>query len=163
MNNKNFLLEKYYRGETSLQEEDQLRSILTSEEKNADSCIFNAFAEEKNEKMPFSIKTARFLSQKPLKIPFYRKKWIQIASGMAACLLIVFGLIFFKKPQQPTAYVIINGVRINDKNLALQYINESFEEEERIINSALAQLYEMNHIEKELTEIANNNINNCQN
>jgi hypothetical protein len=156
--NLQILIEKYYNGETSLDEEAELRKTFSSEKiKNDDpytQLMYNTFAEEKNEKAPsaakiFSPKSKRFL-----------KKWAYFSSGAAACFLIVVSLLFYKYTQANNAYVIINGVRINDENLALQYIKESFEEEERITNMGLEQLYEMGKTENDLNEIANNIINN---
>ena len=164
MKNKNPLLEKYYKGETSLEEENLLKSTILSDEKTTDelytSLLFNAFSDEKKEEAPPSIKTLLFLSQKSKKNDFNLKKWISIATAAAACLAIVFTLFHYNKKQEYEAFVIINGIRINDEKLALQYIKESFEEEERIIQLGLAQLSEMEKIENELNEIANNIINN---
>jgi hypothetical protein len=163
MKNKNALLEKYYKGETSLEEEALLKSTLLSEDKVSDDIyshfLFHAFEEEKKELAPDSVKVFSFLRPKSSKISFYRNKWISIIGGVAACLAIVFTLFHYHNKQEYEAYVIINGVRINDEKLALQYINESIEEEERINKFALAQFYELEKIENELNEIANNIIN----
>jgi hypothetical protein len=158
------LIEKYYKGETSLEEENELRIAFSSEEaKNNDHCtqlIFNAFAEEKAQIIPSTVKLFSPTNKVSTKFSFYCKKWVSITSGAVACLLLVFGLLFYKHTQANNAYVIINGVRINDEKLALQYIIESFEEEERINEIAKTQLQEMERIENELNEIANNILNN---
>jgi DNA primase large subunit len=154
------ILEKYYQGKTSLEEENLLRSILLSEEiskENYDThLLFQTFEEEKKETAPASLKTLSFFPQKSSKISFYNKRWIQIAGAAAACFVIALFIFFSNKTPQYEAYVIINGVRIDDKKLALQYIKESYAEEERITQLGLAQLVEMEKIENKLNEIANN-------
>jgi hypothetical protein len=156
--NLQILIEKYYQGETSLDEEAEMRVAFSSDEiKKEEPCtqlIFNAFVEEKNVRAPSS---AKIFSPKSTK---FLKKWAYLSSGAVACFLIVVSLFFYKYMQANNAYVIINGVRINDEKLALQYIKESFEEEERITNMGLEQLYEMGKTEDELNEIANNIIHN---
>jgi hypothetical protein len=157
------LIEKYYQGKTSLEEEKQLRNSLFSKDiKDADlysHLIFNAFGEEKEEKAPFSTKTLLPTANKPKKFTFYRKKWLYGTSGIAACFVFVVGMYFYKYQQENTAYVIINGVRINDEKLAMQYLNESYMEEKRIMEKCLAPVYEMEKIEKKLDKIAENSIN----
>jgi uncharacterized OsmC-like protein len=63
-------------------------------------------------------------------MPHYRgnfyKKWIYATAGIAACFALVCSLFLRHNNQNYDAYVIINGVRIDDENIALQYINESF-------------------------------------
>ena len=153
------LIEKYYQGETSLEEENMLKSKLSSDETEYDDIstrlLFTAFSEEKNEPAPPSVKTLSFLSKNHKTFSFYRNKWLQLVTGAAACLCIMFGLFYYKHTQANNAYVIINGVRINDEKLALQYIQESFEEEERFNTMALAQLEEMEQIENELNNVEN--------
>jgi hypothetical protein len=143
MKNQKLLIEKYYKGETSLDEENLLKGIAKIEDEDIYTHqMFSTFLEEKKEVSPPSVKIFSPPLSKPRRFTFYRKRWVKIATGTAACLLVAFGLLFYKYEQKNCAYVIINGVRINDEKLALQYINESFEEEERINRMALAQLEE---------------------
>jgi len=164
MKNTKQLLEKYYEGKTSIDEENELKKLLSSKENSAEEIctklMFNTFAEEKKTVAPSSVKLFSPTTTKPTKFSFYNKKWISIITGAVACIAIVFGLFFYKNAQANNAYVIINGVRINDEKLALQYIKASFEEEERIHEIAISQLQEMQKIENELNEIANNIFNN---
>jgi hypothetical protein len=154
MKKQKLLIEKYYKGKTSLEEENLLKNTEeTDDEDIYIRLMFNVFLEEKGETSPPSVKIFSPPLQKPGRFTFFRKQWLRIAAGAAACLLVAFGTFFYKYEQKNCAYVIINGVRINDEKLALQYINESFEEEERINKMALAQLDEMEKIENELNEI----------
>jgi len=163
MKNTKQLLEKYYEGKTSIDEEKELKELLSSKENSAEEVctklMFNAFAEEKTAIAPSHTKLFSPTTKNSTKYSFYNKKWISIVGGAVACVAIIFGLFFYKNTKANNAYVIINGVRINDEKLAQQYIKESFDEEKRIAEIAFAQLKEMEQIEKELNEIANNIIN----
>ena len=138
------LMEKYYRGETSLEEENYLSKRFSTEETKSDTdynrLIFNTFKEEKEETAPICLKTfsplhkGRFFS-------FLSKKWVYITGGMAACLLIALGTIFYQYQQENTAYVIIDGVRINDEQLAIEYVNKQFAEISCQINKGLDALH----------------------
>lgn len=126
------LMDKYYSGETSLEEEKQLRNLLSVEETKGDvhysKLILNAFMEEKTEAAPLSLKNFSPLSGKLPKFRFYRKKWVYFTSGIAASLLFATAMFFYQHQQKYTAYVIIDGVRINDEKLAIEYVNKQFAE-----------------------------------
>jgi hypothetical protein len=154
------LINKYYEGKASLKEENYLRNVLFSEEiEQIDSytkLIFNAFSGEKEENIPSSVKTFSPTGSMAQKFTFSRKKWAYIASGIAACLAFVVGIHIYKYQQENTAYVIINGVRINDKKLAIQYVNDNFSEIDRSIEKGLAPLHEIEKIEDKLNKIVKN-------
>jgi len=153
------LIEKYYKGETSLDEERMLQNILSSDETNADDpyshLIFKTFSEEREELAPSSIKTLPKVMSLQQKSIFNHKKWIYAITGTAACLAIFFGIFSYHNKQQNRAYVIINGVKINDEKLAIQYINDSFKKQDSIMNAALTQLDEMEKIGRKLNNIEN--------
>jgi len=153
------LIEKYYKGETSLDEENRLRDTIDSKDaKSSDQycrLMFDAFSKEKDEAVPSSVKSFTILNHKYQKIAFYRKRWIYIASGIAACFIVVFSMFLYLFKQENNAYVIINGVRINDEKLAIQYINNSFKKEDSIINVALTQLDEIEKIGSQLNSMEN--------
>jgi len=155
------LLDKYYNGETSLEEEELIRNSLSLEETNLDEhysrLIFKTFLEEREETAPSSIKV---LPKMPCCRRIFCKKRIYAAAGIAACFALICNFFLHYHNQNYGAYVIINGVRIDDEDLALQYINESFAESERINNFELAQLYEMQKNENEMNAIADNIFNN---
>jgi len=158
MNIKN-LIEKYYKGETSSEEEKILRDVFSSNETNTDDLysylIFKTFSEEKKEPVPSSIKTLPKMTNSQHKSILNHKKWMYAITGTAACLAIIFGTFFYQNKQKNSAYVIINGVRINDENLAIQYISNSFKKEDSIMNIALTQLEKMEKVESKLNNIEN--------
>jgi hypothetical protein len=150
------LIDKYYSGKTSLDEEKYLRNALSSEETTQDNnynkLIFNTFEEEKTETAPLALKTFSPVTHTPRKFTFYRKKWLYLTSGMAACLLIALGMFFYHQEEKNTAYVIIDGVRINDEQLAIEYVNKQFAEISRKIDESLEPLYKIEEKEREIKE-----------
>jgi hypothetical protein len=153
------LIDKYYSGKTSLEEEEWLRKSLSYEEikhdENHIKQIFDAFEEEKTETTPMSAKTFSPLKDKSQRFTLYHKKWIYITSGIAACLLIVFGTFFYQYKQKNTAYVMIDGVRINDEKLAIEYVNNQFSEISSKIDKSLEPLRNVEKKEKEIKEKLN--------
>jgi len=184
------LIEKYYEGKTSLEDEKYLRNVFANstspqpspKERESSSfggikggasfggvrggqacnddrynqLIFTAFSEEKEEKVPSSVKTFSPTGNIARNVAFFRKKWTYIASGIAACLVFAVGIQIYKYQQENTAYVIINGVRINDEKLAIQYVNDNFSKIDRSIEKGLAPLYEIEKIEDKLNKIIKN-------
>ena len=148
------LIDKYYSGETSLEEEKKLRNALSCEETKQEDIynklIFNALEEEKAETSPLSLKTFSLLENKSRKFTLYRK-WLYITSGIAACLLVVFGTFFYQN-KKDTAYVMINGIRINDEKLAIEYVNKQFSEISCGINEGLEPLRKVEENEKAIKE-----------
>ena len=123
------LIDKYFHGETSLEEERKLRDFLVSndldDEWQTEQMLFDAFQEEKNEKAKMD--DLPIISQKILDISKKRKKnirrWIALATGIAASFLLVITLAIGMQPKQE-GYVIVNGKRINDPKLAARYIEQ---------------------------------------
>jgi len=164
--NINHLLEKYYKGETSLEEEKFLRNTLSFEEAQTEdsysSLIFKTFNEEREAAAPTTLKSlykTRYCKRKS----GYYKKWIYAAASIAACLAVVFtiGLHYLNQHDYST-YIIINGVRYNDEKLAKEYLNKICEEEEHIEEMVVTQLDEMCQMENELYNVENQ-INNIIN
>ena len=154
------LIDKYYEGKTSLEDENYLRNVFFSNEIEQNDIysklLFTAFSEEKEEKVPSSVKTFSPTGNIARNVAFFRKKWTYIASGIAACLVFAVGIQIYKYQQENTAYVIINGVRINDEKLAIQYVNDNFSKIDRSIEKGLAPLYEIEKIEDKLNKIIQN-------
>ena len=151
------IIEKYYSGETSLEEEKWLRNALSCEKIKQDDSyiklIFNAFTEEKTETSPIFVKTFSSLKHTSRKFTFW--KWGYITSGIAACLLLAFGVFFYQYEQKHTAYVMINGVRINDEKLAIESVNQQFAEISNRIDKSLEPLRNVEEKERKIKEELN--------
>lgn len=156
MNTKE-LLEKYYAGQTSLNEEKLLQTILNSEGNDneiIEKLIFNTFSEEKNETAPPTIK----IFSPPTKKRKISKKWLlYITSGIAACLLFVSVSGIFinnRNKHEDTAYLYVDGVRIDNQDLAIRHI-KNIDKKINIVTKKLETLNKIIEIETELKLITN--------
>ncbi len=115
------LLEKYFRGETTLAEESELKQYFRTSavlpEHELYRAMFVTFDEELKEK-----------ANKPdLKILPEQKKvkrmWIQtfIYTGVAASLLIA---LWVKYPKQPENFAVVSGAKIQDTEFAEKYADK---------------------------------------
>lgn len=108
MNPIDELLDKYFDGETSLQEEDVLREYFrkeTIEERHRQYVpMFAFFTHERETKQPTSVKPAN-----------QKKKRSFIAWGsIAASILLAVSTFLFLDRNSNQSYVYINGTRISD-------------------------------------------------
>jgi hypothetical protein len=104
------LLEKYYNGQSSEEEELQLRSYFEAENipagYEAEKAMFRFFSENASVPLPSSefennIISAVDAAEKKIFIPVYKSR-ILVYSGIAACLLLLFGsYIFFIYNKRP--------------------------------------------------------------
>ena len=151
------LLEKYYAGETSLEEEKLLRNSLISKHTNkqylSEEKMFELFAQEKQERDIFSAKQfSQTISPTKRKV-FFSKKFLYFAGSIAACLIVAMGIIHYQNEQKNMAYIIINGKRINDRELATTHINDALQKTSTSINDKLKYLERIEKTEKKLEEI----------
>lgn len=155
------LLEKYYNGKTSLEEEKLLQKTLLAEENNEDDIysrlLFNAFEKEKQEIAPESLKIFSPKIQKHKQLKNNKKRLWYIASGIAACFIITFSAINIINNYQErnTAYLVVNGIRIDDQELAIQRITKKLAKRNAILNKNLTAVSEMGNIEEKLISIIN--------
>lgn len=121
METVNELLDLYFAGETTLAQEQKLKQYFASgniaEEHKAYQQLFAAFVLEKQEKYPENM--PKIAVQPYSKRPFFLS--LISAVAMAACVLLLFG-IFRTNPSED--FVVINGKRIDDRNLAIQTAKE---------------------------------------
>jgi hypothetical protein len=135
MDKMNELIEKYFRAETSLTEENELKHYFLAgkvlPEHEPYRALFEAFDEELHETVDSS-------SKKKIQFQHYTKRfWIQTISisGIAATLLLAF---WFMWSQQNNDFAIMRGKRINNQEYAQQYARAKFEK----VNEALAKSIE---------------------
>lgn len=167
----NNLLEKYFRGETSLAEEAELKSYFTSNENgNAEHEVYRAlfmtFDLEKQETPGISI--SKVYDQQKSK-----NFWIKTFSyyGIAAALVLA---LWVQYPCQEKDYAIMHGRRIEDPEYAQKYAAKKMSDVNEMIQNGLKPLRNMEAIKENLrsadkngtlkSEITesdkNNNINN---
>ena len=125
------LLNKYFEGETTCDEERQLQQFFTQgivpEHLEAYRPLFAFFKEEKQ----LQSATAATPEQKPpkQKIPF-RRRILYGLSGIAAGLLLLLGIAGTIRhfTYQPENYVIIDGKQYTDKALVREQALTAFQE-----------------------------------
>ncbi len=147
MEKLNVILDKYFRGETTLDEEQKLKQYFASTEVAPEHepfrPLFDVFSEERNEKyqQPISI---------PLSKPFNRKRfWIQAISftGIAACFLVFFWIAY----NAPTDdYAIVNGKRINNAEFAQQFAETKMNKVNNILENSLKPMQNIEKVRESL-------------
>ncbi|WP_167617529.1 hypothetical protein [Maribellus sediminis] len=101
MTNQENLLDKYYRGETSLEEEKELMELLASEEnQGADEDLFAYF--ENEAAIPDDLEESLFngVLEKQEKRKTRRMRWYSFSSAAAVVLVLLSVYIDFRKEQK---------------------------------------------------------------
>lgn len=141
------LLEKYFRGESTVTEESELkqyfRNIPVSPELEKYSVLFSAFEEELLEK---ASKPTVKLAVKQKKV---KRLWIQsfIYTGIAASLLIA---LWVQYPNQTNNYAMVSGKKIQDTEFAEKYAETKLNQVNNVLNRSMKP---MRNIEKVRTDL----------
>ena len=117
-NNIKQLLDKYFEGNTSIQEEFKLKNFFSSEGDIPHDLLYAKalFTHLKNER--------ELVCNKQLTKPVARKI-IYTVSGIAASLFLAMFLLFsYQKQDDKIIYAYINGKAITDKNIAERYTKQ---------------------------------------
>ncbi len=150
MNRIDELLEKYFAGNTSLQEEMELKlyfggnNLIPEHQKYVP--LFQSFEKEKEIKLP--AKEVTFTKQTSL-----RRRIIFISSGVAAACL--FSILIFRYQTPSENYMIVHGKRINDSEKAQEFANTKIEKSLNVIHKSLASYKDNKEIREKLQEIEN--------
>lgn len=136
MNNMDELIEKYFEGETSLQEEKLIREYFErgdiQEKHRAYAPMFGFFAEERQKTSP--------PARKKKKLPLF------VRASIAASIALVLSVrIFFWSEQRTNVSVVyVNGVKISDSQTinaqALNSIQSVSHIDEETVNSQIGIL-----------------------
>ncbi|MEI6554854.1 MAG: hypothetical protein WCL70_04645 [Paludibacter sp.] len=146
----NELLEKYFHGETTLAEENELKQYFRSEnvsEKHAlYQPLFAAFDEE-----------LKVLPQKPLaeiipELKRHRSIWIQAFAytGVAATIAIVF---WFQRPNQSQNFAVVSGNQIQDTEFAQKYAEKKLNKVNEILNRSMKPVDNIEKVRKDMQPI----------
>lgn len=137
------LLEKYFEGKSTLEEEQHLRQRLSTspdEEFAEYKILFETFESEREEKTdPEQITLLHsrlFDTAQKRKLRTHR---FRLISGIAATFFIVLSIFLFRH-KEPEAYLVINGEKIVNTELALEYVNKSLEKTDLLIRKGLSPL-----------------------
>ena len=143
----NELLEKYFRGETSLAEENELQYYFStgnvSSEYEIYKALFDEFEQEKQD-----------IAFEPLKKVLTRKRngknsWIKMFSysGIAAAVMLILWVQLL--PQQ-ASYAIIHGHRIDDQEYVQQYAQKRLNYVNEMLQKGLRPMKTMEMVKQNL-------------
>ena len=137
------LLDKYFDGNTSVSEENELKLFFTSNNNIPDNLlyaknIFGFFKEEKSVVFPKKIK------EKPVK-----KIRLSYISGIAASIFIAMFLIFSNvKKEDKIIYAYVNGKAITDKKIAEEYTRQALLAVSQNLDKGTKNLNQLNQLNK---------------
>ncbi|MDP4240023.1 MAG: hypothetical protein Q8904_11195 [Bacteroidota bacterium] len=143
----NELLEKYFRAETSLTEEQELKHYFStgnvSPAHEMYRALFDAFEQEKQD-----------IAIEPLKKVIRSKRkegigWIKILSysGIAAAIVLAF---WIQRPQQPENYAVIHGTRIDNPEYAQRYAERKMNSVNEMLKEGLRPMQAMEAVKQSL-------------
>lgn len=147
MEKLNEILEKYFRGETSLIEENELKKHFLSDhvapEHEVYRSMFIAFEQEKQETINPSKKIfdPRKRSLKRL--------WIQTFSysGIAAAILLT---LWIQRPVPSENYAVVSGTRIEDSEYAQKYVERKLNKASEILTNGLKPLQSIDKVRESM-------------
>jgi len=140
------LVEDYFEGLTSLDEEKILKDYLQNYHGNDPDLleaqtIFKDFRQERDE--PLNISFESISSDQPK--TRIRRLWMYSGSVAAAAVLIFAFIYLFKLTGTPVVYAYVNGQPITDKELAMKYSEQALQTLSNPLSKGTAQL---KHIDK---------------
>ena len=145
MENINNLLEKYFRAETSIAEEQQLKNYFASDRVLAEhlpyKALFETFSAEALQKMP--VRNAKTVKKsKPV------LWWSSLsASGIAASLILGF---WFLSVDASADYAYVNGHKVENRELVEELANEKLLHVNGVLKRALQPVDELQTVKENL-------------
>ena len=141
------LLEKYFCGDTSLPEEDELKLYFKAEKVSPEHEIygplFQTFEQELFEKAETPMKKVLPKQGKVKRI------WIRTFaySGIAASLVLA---LWIQRPQQSDSYAVVGGNRIQDPEYAEKYTANKISQVHDILNRSMQPMHNLQTVRKDL-------------
>ncbi|MEA4937497.1 MAG: hypothetical protein VB102_12805 [Paludibacter sp.] len=155
----NEILDKYFKGISTIEEENILKKYFTSGHVKPEHLAYKPLFEvfELEAKISFPPKTKRQIKR------FQLRTFLYTSSGVAAAILLIFWL--FGSPAMQGDYAIVNGTRINDNEIAQQMAQSKINKVGEMLQGKLKPLESLetvkNRLEpaKKVFEIRNDIIN----
>jgi len=141
------LLEKYFRGETTLDDEKNLKQYFATgnvaSELEPYRALFDVFDQELQEKAIVPLKNVLPKQQTVKRI------WIKTFaySGIAAAILLT---LWIQRPQQTENYAVISGKKIENAEYAQQYAEKKINKAGEIIKNSLEPMHSIQTVRKSL-------------
>ncbi|MDR2064385.1 MAG: hypothetical protein LBP85_01545 [Prevotellaceae bacterium] len=142
----NRLLDLYFAGETTTEQEKELKKYFVSQNVIAEhkeyQQLFETFEAEKSEKYPENAPKIkiRLKHKKPFKI-------LIVTTAIAASILLMIGIF---QTDYDGSYLIINGKVINDKELALKIAQTKINKISTSLSSGMNSLKNIDKISERL-------------
>ena len=148
----NELLEKYFRGETSLAEEQELKQYFSKDkvapEHEIYKALFEVFNEEKTEKGVSPILKV-IPGQKIVKRIWFRTFAF---TGIAATIALI---LWVKLPQDNTNYAFIDGNRNENTEFVQHYTLNKLNRVNRMLAKSMNPMKSFNHVRQNMEPIQN--------
>ena len=141
------LLEKYFQGETTLAEENELKQHFKTErvspEHEIHRALFQSFELELLDKAETPMKKVLPKQGKVKRI------WIRTFaySGIAASLILA---LWIQQPQQSDNYAVVDGNRIQDSEYAEKYTVNKINQVHNILNRSMQPMHNLQTVRKDL-------------
>ena len=146
----NKLLDNYFKGESTLAEEVELKQYFTTgtiaPEHKAYSALFQAFGQELQQKY-----TAPITIVLP-KQPSGKRMWVRafVYSGIAASLVLA---VWIQRPRQEADYAIIRGRRIDNPEYAQRYAEKKLNDVNEMLQHRLKPLRDAETLKENLRNV----------
>jgi hypothetical protein len=150
MERMNELLEKYFRGETNLAEEKELKQYFAGDnikpEHEVYQALFGAFNQELSEKANAPLKKVLPRQQTVKRI------WIKTFaySGVAAAILLA---VWIQRPHEQETYAVIGGNKIENTEYAQKYAEEKLNKVNKILRNSMKPMQSLETVRKGLEPI----------
>lgn len=143
MNNIEQLLNRYFEGETSLEDEQQIRNYFAQTPHNEVPLeiqkyapLFSYLKEERETLQKYSVPMSKHSSKKTV------LRWIYCAAPIAVAAAILFGVFLtISKPTiavaEPVITMKVGGVQVEDDKAAKDFANEQMQKLSRMMNKKM--------------------------
>lgn len=152
MDKINELLEKYFRAESTLAEENELKNYFSGTQIAPEHKVYCALFEAFNQEQRV---TANFVPMKvKSKQTNSKRLWIQMISfsGIAAALLITFMIV---RPQSRNDnYAVMYGNRIEDSEYAHKYVQDKLTKVNDILTKSMKPMQNFDKVRKGLLPVS---------
>lgn len=143
----NELLEKYFRGETTLVDEKELKIYFASGKVSTEHepyrALFTVYEQELLEKAISPLKKVLPKQQA------VKRLWIKTFaySGIAAAILLA---VWIQRPQQSDNYALVSGHRIEDADYAQKYAEKKLNKVNQMLKNSMKPMRSLETVRKSL-------------